>query len=200
MKNTPIEKLFQNEEREGLKNIKTTFKSLTKESADKSLKEIAEANTMALQTLVEKEQVKTPSKKETIEQQKRHKLKSMIEKQIKLFENPTIPVELMEQKQKLENYPLYKLKEKFSNIKNRETSILLTDQFNIYNVENIRKYYKEGKTMEDVFSKIERSKTMEFEIDKIISDYRTKPTGYENLEEYINIPKMKIGKKICLKK
>jgi hypothetical protein len=92
-----------------------------------------------------------------------------------------------------------KVKTEFTNLKNRSTAMMLTDNFNIYNVDQIRKIYPKntGPVEEDIFAKIKDRK--EFALDskdiiETVADYRTnkQQITLQNLDSQLLIPQQKV--------
>ena len=89
----------------------------------------------------------------------------------------------------------------FTDIKNRSTSMMLTDKFNIYNVDQIRKIYPIDTKIpveNDIFAKIHENKISSMDSNNIINtiaDYRTnkKKITKQNFYDQILIPQGKVA-------
>jgi hypothetical protein len=92
-----------------------------------------------------------------------------------------------------------KVTNKFTAYKNRSTAMMLTDNFNIYNVEQIRKIYPkiDGPVEDDIFAKIKERKEFAKSSEDIINsiaDYRTnkQQITLQNLDSQLLIPQQKV--------
>ncbi len=78
----------------------------------------------------------------------------------------------------------------FTKIKHGKVSMLLTDEFNIYDVKNIRKIHGKTNDLQEIHEKL-LNKLEDNEYKGSITDYRTNPIDYDKIIDYLKFPKVK---------
>jgi hypothetical protein len=78
----------------------------------------------------------------------------------------------------------------FKKIKHGKVSMLLTDEFNIYDVKNIRKIHGKTNDLQEIHEKL-LNKLEDNEVKGSITDYRTNPIDYDKIIDYLKFPKVK---------
>lgn len=191
--NTPRKELILNEMNRLEEKINNNRKLIKGANMSTPLDEFAMSNKKLVELYDENAQ-SSPNKTLAKQINTRNKIQNLYERYSTFNETNKLLGEIEELKQNINNLSQpYKLKQEFAKKRKGDYSIFLSDNFNIYNIQNIQKLYP--KNIENVHNRIEKNKEYKLNLANIVSDYRTNKIEYEDLADYIKIPTFKLQKR-----